>query len=83
MHFIFSYRVAAAISIFQEYQPELADYQPTIKFIRRINRLIEVMMSRTPIKALRLGSNEKAVRIFILFYTFIFFYFLIFIKLVY
>ncbi|KYN09538.1 hypothetical protein ALC57_18357 [Trachymyrmex cornetzi] len=80
---LFEDQVATAMSIHQEYHPDLADCQPTIKFIRRIDRLIEVMMSRTPVTALRLGSGKQAVREFFFYILFIFFYFLIFIHINY
>lgn len=49
------------MSMYQKYHPDLVDCQPTIK-IQRINKLIKVMMSRTPNKALKLNSNEQAVK---------------------
>lgn len=42
---------------YKDQHEDLADCGPTIKFIKRISEVIKVMMTRTPLNALRLDNH--------------------------
>lgn len=49
------------MQILQGVNPDLHDAEPTIKFIRRMSKLIRVMMSRTPVEALQWNTNRHQI----------------------
>lgn len=58
---MFDERVAAAMQILQGVNPELDDTSPTIKFIRRMSKLIRVMMSQTPVETLQFNTDRLQI----------------------
>ena len=67
---LFSEEVIHAMELFQNDPrcPELHDAGPTIAFIKRVNRVIKAMTSRTPWDALRLHDDceDKKVNYYLM-----------------
>jgi len=54
------------MQLLKGFHKDLADCEPTIKFITRIQKLITAMNSRTPLNALKLNSiHWTVIKIFI------------------
>lgn len=62
----FSQSVAVGMRIYKSEHPALKDCDGTITFIERVNRVIDVMNSRTPLTAMRKESTQRMVRIYLL-----------------
>lgn len=60
---IFSANVTAAMEIYKSNGEDLQDCEPTIKFLKRINGLINAMTSRRSFDALQDDNQFHHVRI--------------------
>ncbi|XP_029668203.1 uncharacterized protein LOC115238478 [Formica exsecta] len=56
---VFSLEVATVIDLYKEKDERLKDSGPTIAFIKRINKVIVAMTSRSPIEALKPDSESS------------------------